>query len=82
MAEKDTAQVDVTFGKGSSRIHVPTGRIIINNFFGGLAWGVGTVLGATVIVGLIVLVLSKLNSVPIIGDFFSGILQQIQSGVR
>jgi hypothetical protein len=28
-------------------------QVIINNFIGGLAWGVGTVLGATVIISIL-----------------------------
>jgi hypothetical protein len=70
--------VDVTAGRGHTRVHISTGKIILNNFLGGLAWGFGTVLGATVVVGLVVLLLSKLNGIPIIGDFFSSILQSIQ----
>lgn len=33
-------------------------HIIINNFLGGLAWGFGTVVGATVIVAIIGYILS------------------------
>lgn len=75
-------QIDVTAGRGHSRVHISTGRIVFNNFLGGLAWGFGTVLGATVVVGLVVILLSKLNSVPIIGNFFSSILQAIQQGSK
>ena len=75
-------QIDVTAGRGHSRVHISAGKIILNNFLGGLAWGFGTVLGATVVVGLVVLLLSKLNSIPIIGDFFSSILQAIQQGTK
>ena len=52
--------------------------MVFNNFLGGLSWGFGTVLGATVVVGLVIIILSKLDSVPIIGEFFSSILQSIQ----
>ena len=71
--------IDVDHGRGHTRIHISTGKVILNNFLGGLAWGFGTVLGATVVVALVLFVLSKLDTVPIIGDFFSNILQEIQT---
>ena len=73
--------IDVTAGRGHTRIHISTGKVILNNLLGGLAWGFGTVLGATVVVGIVIFILSKLNTIPIIGDFFSNILQGIQQPV-
>ena len=46
-------------------------KIIAKNFLGGLAWGLGSVLGATIIVALLVGVLKVVNFVPIIGDLTS-----------
>lgn len=37
--------------------------VIINNFIGGLAWGVGTVLGATVVISILFGVLRGLDFV-------------------
>ena len=45
----------------------------------GLAFGFGSVLGATVIVALFVLILSKIQLVPVIGDFFKNILEYMQN---
>lgn len=73
--------IDVTAGRGHTRIHISTGKIMLNNFLGGLAWGFGTVLGATLVVALVIFVLTKLNEVPIIGDFFKSILQTIQQPI-
>lgn len=39
-------------------------QVIINNFLGGLAWGVGSVLGATIIISIIVGVLQNFNFIP------------------
>lgn len=52
--------------------------IMLNNFLGGIAWGVGIMLGATVVIGLIALVLQQMSWVPIIGDTFLAISQYIQ----
>ncbi|MEX0616762.1 MAG: DUF5665 domain-containing protein [Candidatus Woykebacteria bacterium] len=66
--------IEVEVGKGYTKVHLSTGKIMINNFLGGLAWGFGTVLGATIIAALVLFVLSKLNTVPIIG----GLINKIQ----
>ncbi|MEX0621623.1 MAG: DUF5665 domain-containing protein [Candidatus Woykebacteria bacterium] len=71
--------IDIGPGKGHTRVHISTGKMVLNNFLGGLAWGFGTVLGATVVVGLGIFVLSKLNTVPILGEFISNILREIQT---
>jgi len=73
--------IDVSSGRGHTRIYISTGKVIFNNFLGGLAWGFGTVLGATVVVGLVIIILSKLHNIPFIGDFFSSILQDIQQPI-
>lgn len=55
--------------------------IMVANFLGGLAWGFGTVVGATLVVGLLVWILSFINLVPIIGNFAAdvvGIVNQKQ----
>lgn len=72
MANEESSQ------RGHTRIHISTGKMVVNNFLGGLAWGFGTVLGATVVVAIVLFALSKLNTVPVIGDFITRILQQIQ----
>jgi hypothetical protein len=81
-SEVHSKNTDVTTGRGYQRIHAPISRMLLNNLLGGIAWGFGTVLGATLVVALVVLLLTKLNSVPIIGDFFSNILQTIQQGSK
>lgn len=76
--EQSKEYIEVSPDRGHTRIHISTWRMILNNFLGGLAWGFGTVLGATVVVGLVVLIISRLGGVPLIGSFFSDILRSIQ----
>lgn len=76
--EQSKEYIEVSPDRGHTRIHISTWRMVMNNFLGGLFWGLGTVLGATLVVGIVIIILGQLNSVPIIGDFFSGILQSIQ----
>ncbi len=82
MEEKDKKNkeyIDVGPGRGHTRVHISTWKVMINNFLGGLAWGFGTVLGATLIVALVIILLTHLDSAPFIGDFFRNILNTIQS---
>lgn len=72
------AKLEPDSGQGYFRIHYSLRRMILNNFLGGLFWGFGTVLGATILVAIILFILSKLDTVPIIGDFISRILSQIE----
>ena len=45
----------------------------------GMMVGLGTVLGASVLVALLVFILSKVSLVPVVGDFVKEILNQIQT---
>ncbi|OGY29599.1 MAG: hypothetical protein A3F35_02880 [Candidatus Woykebacteria bacterium RIFCSPHIGHO2_12_FULL_45_10] len=54
-------------------------RMAFNNFLSGLAWGVGSVLGATVIVAVILVLISKLDTAPIIGKYVSSVMDYIQT---
>ena len=64
--------------RGYTKIHLATKRLMFNNFMGGLAWGFGTVLGATIVVALVLFILNQLDTVPFIGDFINNINEQIQ----
>lgn len=52
-------------------------NIMIGNFLGGLAWGFGTVIGATIVVAILVALLRSANFLPIVGDFTNAVLQTI-----
>lgn len=51
--------------------------VIIANFLGGLAWGFGTVVGATVVVALLLALLRALGYVPLIGDLVSDVRENL-----
>jgi hypothetical protein len=56
------------------------GRLLWLNFLAGLARGLGTILGATVLVSLIVAIVHHLISshLPGVGNFFQDVLQLLQ----
>jgi hypothetical protein len=39
-------------------------EIMVNNFLGGLSWGFGTVIGATIVAAIVIWVLGFFNFVP------------------
>ena len=61
------------------QIKTSTRGLMFNNFLSGIAWGLGTVVGATFVVALIVFLFSKLNTAPIIGGYISHIMNNIPS---
>ncbi|HKL46186.1 MAG TPA: DUF5665 domain-containing protein [Roseovarius sp.] len=61
------------------RIHNNIPRLLAFNFARGLAVGLGTVLGATVLLSLIVWALSQIEFLPIIGEWASQIAEQMRS---
>ncbi len=58
----------------------PPSRVkeLLFHFSKGIAFGLGSVLGAGVVVSLVVYILSQIQFVPIIGDLIKQILVQIQ----
>lgn len=51
----------------------------MRSFIGGIAWGVGSVIGATFIVALLITFLHSINWIPIVGDIAGRIGQSINS---
>ena len=65
MGQKNLAELD--HGRGMTKIFLTRKEVVVNNFLGGLAWGFGSFLGATVIVAAALWILGQLNAVPMIG---------------
>lgn len=57
-------------------------RILFFRFAVGMAVGLGTVIGATVLLSLIIWALSQIEFLPIIGDWSAQIAQQIEESVN
>lgn len=45
-------------------------QIMLANFLGGLSWGVGSVIGASVIIAIVGTILSQMGVFSVIGGFF------------
>lgn len=59
--------------------YVSRKRLYIENFIRGIMFSVGSIIGATVVVGLIVWILSAFDTAPVIGHFIKSIQQSINS---
>lgn len=62
----------------TAKMEISKKNIIIGNFLGGLAWGVGTVIGASVVVAIIGAILNNLG----VFDFFKQLPQVPQLYTR
>jgi len=59
------------------RMHNSLPKLIWFNFMRGLAFGLGSVIGATVLVSVLVYLLREINFIPIIGEWATEILSVI-----
>lgn len=64
------------------QVHLGKKQIFINNFLGGVAWGIGATIGASLLVSILGIILSQLDFIPIIGAFVSKILEFIEQNPR
>jgi uncharacterized protein DUF5665 len=78
---KDLASLQAEVHKMNShrfiRMHNSLPRLIWFNFMRGLAFGLGSVIGATVLVSVLVYFLRNIDFIPIIGDWAREILSVI-----
>lgn len=62
----------------SANMNLTKKQIILANFLGGLSWGVGSAIGATIVLSLIYGTLKTLNFLPFAGQVTDGIEQRTQ----
>lgn len=63
-------------------IHQSVPKVLLFRFAVGMAVGLGTVIGATVLLSIIIWALSQIEFLPIIGDWSAQIAQQIDQAVN
>jgi hypothetical protein len=57
----------------TANMNISKKDILLGNFLGGLAWGVGSVVGAGIIVAAVGVALNALGVFAAIGNMFSGL---------
>ncbi len=61
------------------RLHSSWLRILFFNFVRGLMVGLGTVIGASILLSFVVWSLSQIEFLPIIGDYATKIIDEVES---
>lgn len=59
--------------KLTANMEISKKDIVIGNFLGGLSWGVGSVIGASIIVAIIGIALNAMGVFTAVGNMFSGL---------
>ena len=60
------------------RVYKKPGKFLFFSFMKGIMVGLGSVLGATVVVALLIYLLSQISFVPIVGEFVGDIVDQLE----
>lgn len=60
------------------RLHNSIRRLVMFQFLRGLAFGLGSVVGATILVSIMAFLLAQINFIPIIGEWAAEIARQIE----
>jgi len=61
------------------RDYSSTWRILWLNFLRGLAFGLGSVIGATILVYLTIQILAQIEFIPILGEWAVQLIEQIET---
>ena len=76
--DKLTAELETLNKHRFIRVHNSLWRLILFQFTRGLAFGLGSVLGASILVSLVVWWLYQFEFIPIIGDFAKQLIKWIE----
>ncbi len=49
-------------------------KIMVNNFVGGIAWGLGVTVGASLLLGILGYFASNIGIIPVVGKFVQDLL--------
>ncbi|BBU57992.1 MULTISPECIES: DUF5665 domain-containing protein [Mameliella] len=60
------------------RVHNNLARLMAFQFLRGMMLGLGTALGATALVSVVVLLLSQIEFIPILGDWATALIEEIK----
>lgn len=77
--EKLTAEVEMLNQHRFIRIQNSVWRMMLFQLGRGLAFGLGSVLGATIVVSILAWFISQIEFIPLIGSWASEILKQIDT---
>lgn len=76
--ERDDREPEILEARGFLRVFLPLRKAVLYNFLGGTAWGLGVVLGATILMGALLFLFDVLGEVPFIGSIIESIIERSQ----
>lgn len=59
------------------RVYKPRGKMLFDNFLAGIVWAIGVWVGSVLIIGVLLYFLSKIDLVPIVGDFIGSVSKYV-----
>jgi len=59
------------------RVEQPLKKILIHNFVGGIAWGIGATIGLTFFLAALGYIMSQIDYLPYVGSFISDIYSYV-----
>lgn len=62
------------------RIESSLWQVAFWNLVRGLSWGVGSVLGATILISFVIQMLGSIDFIPVLGDWGQRLIEEIQDG--
>lgn len=76
--QKIRAALDVLNEHKFVRLFNSTPKMLWFQFLRGIAFGLGSVIGATIVVSILVTLLAQIEFIPIIGEWTQQIIEEIQ----
>lgn len=76
--QKIRAALDVLNQHKFVRLFNSTPKMLWFQFLRGIAFGLGSVIGATIVVSILVTLLAQIEFIPIIGEWTQQIIEEIQ----
>lgn len=64
------------------KIERPLGKIIINNFLGGIFWSFGVLIGTGIILSIVAFFAKNVDFIPILGHFLAKVLESSQQALQ
>ncbi len=61
------------------QVHRSRKRMMMDNFLGGISWSLGVVIGGAFVLAILGFLISKVNVIPIVGDFVGQIMYFVET---
>jgi len=68
--------------KKFNKVERSIGKMLFYNFIGGIAWGLGVLIGTTIIFAIVAYFASNIDFVPIFGKFMANVIESAQTNLQ